>query len=164
MDLSPPDYTLFIQLGIFLASFVVLKFMVWDPYVKLIHLRHSKTAGLKEQAEKAKVDAAKLQNDYETLMKNERKRINTWVEEERKKIENQEKEVISSARDEVAKHLESVRNKIKSDSDSAKKELEPLINDFSSRIVSKLVGYNVTVPSAFAAGARETKKEQSAET
>src|SRR5262245_7314670 len=112
MDLSPPDSTLFIQLGIFLASFVVLKFMVWDPYVKLIHLRHSKTEGLKEAAEKAKVDALTLKNEYEAFMKNERKRVSNWTEEERKKIQSQEKEIVSAARDEVARHLESVRAKI----------------------------------------------------
>ena len=164
MDLSPPDYTLFIQLVIFLASFVVLKFMVWDPYVKLIHLRHSKTAGLKEQAEKAKSEAAKMQSDYETLMKAERKRITQSAEEERKRIENDEKEIISGARDEVAKQLDTVRSKIKADTDAARKELEPLVNDFSSRIVSKLVGYSVTVPSGFSKGTNENKKEQTAQT
>ncbi len=160
MDLSPPDYTLFIQLGIFLACFVVLKFMVWDPYVKLIHLRHSKTAGLKEAAEKAKSESLRLKNDYEAYMKNERKRVNTWTEEERKKIQEQEKEIVSGARDEVAKHLEAVRMKIETDTAAARKELEPLVADFSSRIVSKLVGYNVTVGGT----KKETNQEQRAET
>lgn len=160
MDLSPPDYTLFIQLGIFLACFVVLKFMVWDPYVKLIHLRHSKTAGLKEAAEKAKVDAQRLKTEYETFMKNERKRVTTWTEEERKKIQDQEKDIVSNARDEVAKHLDAVRKNIDADTAAARKELEPLVADFSSRIVSKLVGYNVTVPTS----TKHANKEQRAET
>lgn len=160
MDLSPPDFTLFIQLAIFLASFVVLKFMVWDPYVKLIHLRHSKTEGLKEAAEKAKVEALQLKNEYEAFMKNERKSVSNWTEEERKKIQDQEKEIVSGARDEVAKQLETTRAKINAETVAARKELEPLIADFSSRIVSKLIGHNVNVPFS----APEKKKEQRAET
>ena len=56
-----------IQLVLFLSSFAVMKFLVFNPLMELIHIREHKTHGLKHEAEEAKQKTAKLKADYEEL-------------------------------------------------------------------------------------------------
>jgi len=144
-----PNFTMFIQMGIFFASWAVLHFLVFRPYVALIKLRKAKTVGLLEKAERDRVEAAQLQEKYETFMKAERKKIVAWTDEERKKINDAEREIVSAARDAMGKELSGIREKIKTQTDQARKELLPQIGEYSSHIVSKLVGYTVKVPATF---------------
>jgi F0F1-type ATP synthase membrane subunit b/b' len=140
-----PNETMFIQLALFLASFFVLKTLIFDPYLKLLHLRHSKTTGLKDAAEKAKHQALKYQADYEEYMKAERKKIAHMVDAERKTTADEERTIIETARTQVAQKLEGLRKDLHESTEKTRKELSPFANEFSSKIASKLVGYNVTV-------------------
>src|SRR5437868_2662854 len=100
-----PNFTLLIQLGLFFASWAVLHFLVFRPYLALVHARHEKTAGLKEKAIADREKAERLKNDYETFMKAERKKITTWTDAERKKIAEEEQQTIQAARDEAGRDL-----------------------------------------------------------
>src|SRR5688572_33239449 len=120
-----PNFTLLIQLGIFLASWLVLHTLVFKPYVALIEARRSKTTGLVERAAKAKSRAAQLQAQYEQLMKEERKKVTAWTDAERKKVGDAERDIISAARDEVAKELQVLRGKLQADTEKARKDLLP---------------------------------------
>ncbi len=141
-----PDRTIAIQFGLFCVSWAVLHRFVFRPYVKLIHAREAKTTGLQEKAAKARERGEKLKTDYETFMKSERKKLTSWVEEERKRIGESEHEILNEARSAASAQLEQVRKKISADSETVRKDLFPKAADYASQIVSKLIGYNVTVP------------------
>lgn len=144
-SLFPEPLLLLIQMGIFFASWLVLHTLVFKPYMALLKARREKTVGLLEKATKAKARAVQLQTDYETFMKAERKKIVAWTDDERKRISDDERQIVSEARDSVAKELQSVRAKISADCEKARRDLLPQIADYSSQIVSKLVGYSVKV-------------------
>lgn len=153
-----PNFTLLIQLGIFLASWLVLHQLVFKPYVALIKARRDKTTGLVEKATKARARAAQLQSQYEQLMKDERKKVAAWTDEERKKVNDAERDIISAARDEVGNELQALRAKTQADYEKARRDLLPQVGEYSSYIVSKLVGYQVKVPvSAEAKKSMETE-------
>ena len=146
-----PDITLFVQLGIFLATWFVLSYFVFGPYLKLLQARRDKTVGLKEKAHHASVKATKLQAEYETYMKTERQKIHGWLDQERSKVADEERNVISKARDIAAQEMNVAREKIQADTEQARRDLLPLAADFSSQIASKLVGQKVSI-SASASG------------
>lgn len=154
-----PDFTLFIQMAIFFASWLVLHALVFKPYLALLKARRDKTVGLSEKAAKAKVRAAQLQAEYDAFMKSERKKVVEWTDEARKKVNEEERAIVSAARDEVGKELQTLRTKVQADAEKARRELLPQIGEYSSHIVSKLVGYAVKVPSTM-----EGKKPSDSET
>lgn len=154
-----PDFTLFIQMAIFFASWLVLHFLVFKPYLALIEARRAKTVGLVDQAAKARVKAAQMETDYDVFMKAERKKITDWADGEKRKIGEEERDIVGKARAEVTIELETLRKQVGSELEEARHNLLPHVADYASHIVSKLVGYHVKVPTT----ATEVKKKTDAE-
>lgn len=158
-----PDFTLFIQLGIFLATFLVLRTLVFKPFLKLQSLRRERTEGARAQAAQARETAAKLKQDYETLMRAEHKRIAQWTEEERRKIADEERTLIQIARAAASEELQVGRKKIAADVDQARLDLLPLVSEYSSQIASKLLGRKVVVTPSASSG-KHTEREKAVPT
>src|ERR1041385_6045342 len=97
-----PDFTLFIQIGIFFAAYFVMNALIFKPYLGLLDAQKAKTSGLNEQSYRDKERAQKLQTDYEAFVKSERKKIATWSEDERRKVTDEERKIIQQARDAAA--------------------------------------------------------------
>ena len=144
-----PDWTLLLQMAIFFACYFVLRFLVFKPYLALLRARKAKTVGLREQAAGDRQRAEQLQEQYDAFIKAERKKLSTWTEEERKRVNDEERKIVQDARDAVGNELQTLRTKIQSDYDRARKELLPLISEYSSQIVSKLTGKKVTVSASY---------------
>src|SRR5262249_26626515 len=140
-----PDFTLLIQLGIFIASYLVMRTFVFRPYLELLHARQAKTVGLKDQASAHRAKAQKLQQDYEAFMKAERKKVAEWSDAQRKLLTEEERAVVQKARADVGKELASLRSTVRSEYEAARRELLPHVADYSSQIASKLVGRTVKV-------------------
>lgn len=143
-----PDFTIVIQLGLFFVCYFFLKRFFFEPYRKLIELRHARTLGLKEKAVQAKQHADELKGQYETLMKAERRKLANWQDEERKKISDQERHELQAARAAVGEELKHLRANLSTEMEKARKELATSLPEYSSQIASKLVGKKVHVPSS----------------
>lgn len=162
IDLNP-DLNLFptqvgIELGIFFASYGVLNKVLFKPYLELVHARNAKSTELKEKTAQQKIEADKFQLDYENFMKVQRKEVSHWLDEEKKKVADEERAIIEEARNKVAKELAVTRKVAEEQLDIAKKELVPLIEDFSSKIVAKLTGKKVTISSAGVGAKKEVEE------
>ena len=143
-----PNFTMGIQMGIFFLCWGVLHRLVFKPYVALIHLRHEKTVGLKEQAMTDRESATKLQEKYESLMKEERKKITAMVDAERQTVSEEERRIVQEARASVGEELKALRANVQTEYDRARRELVPQVREYSSHIASKLVGHKLNVPAA----------------
>lgn len=140
-----PDYTIFIQVALFFASYFVLNALVFKPYLALLKARREQTVGLKEAAERDHAQAEKLRADYEIFLKAEKKKIAAWSDEERKKVQDEERLQIQKARDLAAKSNEASRAVLEEETRKARKSLEANVNEFSSAIVSKMLGRSIQV-------------------
>lgn len=140
-----PDFTLFIQMGIFFASYFVLNTLVFKPYLALLKARREQTVGLRAAAERDREMSIKLQAEYDTYMKTERKKVVAWTEAERKKVQDEERKTIQTARDTAAKANDVARAELEEEKQKARRSLETTVNDFSSAIVSKMLGRKVQV-------------------
>lgn len=150
-----------VQLGLFSICYFFLKKFFFEPYRKLIELRHARTTGLQEKAENARQNAERLKADYETHMKTERRKLANWQDEERKKISDQERHELQTARETVGEELKHLRATLATEVEKARKELDSSLPEYSSQIASKLVGKKVHVPSSIGV---ESGKRSSAET
>jgi F-type H+-transporting ATPase subunit b len=140
-----PDMTIFIQVGIFFACYFVLNALVFKPYLALLKARREQTVGLREAAERDRAQAEKLRTEYETFLKTERKKISAWSDEERKKIQDEERHRIQLARDMAAKANDAARAVLEEEKDKARRDLESSASEFTSAIVSKMLGRKVQV-------------------
>jgi F-type H+-transporting ATPase subunit b len=156
-----PDYTLFIQMGIFFASYFILNSLVFKPYLALLKARREQTVGLRAAAEHDREKAESLRQQYETFLKAERKKITAWSDEERKKVQDEERSRIQQARDTAAKANDASRAVLEEERRKARKSLESSVNEFSSAIVSKMLGRSVQVSSG---AAKKTSVETSVPT
>ncbi len=154
-----PNMTFFIMLGLFFASYVMLKTFVFTPYLGLLEARRAKTSGLKERAFEEQERAQKLKEDYETFMKAERRKVATWMEEERKRVAEEERQVIQQARDKSNAELGKIRDSIHAETERAREELLPLVNEYSSHLASKVLGHKVKVSAAGAVSKNRSSAE-----
>jgi len=162
IDLNP-DLNLFptqvgIELGIFFASYGVLNKVLFKPYLALVHARNAKSSELKEKSAQQKVQADKFQTEYEAFMKTQRKDVSHWLDEEKKKVADEERAIIEEARNRVSKELAASRKAAEEQLDIARKELLPLVGDYSSKIVAKLTGKKVTISSAGLTSKKEVEE------
>lgn len=138
-----PNYTVIIQLAIFLATFGVLRFFVFRPYLALLHRRQEKTEGLMAMAAAAREKSEKLRLEYEIFMREERKKLGTWMEEERKKIAEDERRVLQQARNSVGEELQALRKNIQAEISRVERQFSDQVPEYASLVVSKLLGHQV---------------------
>ena len=143
VDLNLLPAQLGIELGIFFASHTVLSKVLYKPYLEVIRARNAKSTDLKVKSAEQKQESEKLQDEYEVFMKAQRKEVSYWLEEEKKKVAEEEKQMIEEARNKVAQELAATRKAADEELNIARKELLPLVGEYSSKIVAKLTGKKV---------------------
>ncbi len=158
--LAPPDLQILgIQAVLFFVSFAALHFLVFKPYVQLLKLRQARTIGMRDKAAHARERSQKLQAEYDSHMREERKKVTAWSDGERRKIADAEREILQAARDQAGKDLQAARKKTEDELKEAQRALSPLAVEFSSAIASKLLGYKVKVPPKSADASKSTETE-----
>lgn len=145
MEFSVDPKQMAVQFGLFGVSYAVLKTVLFNPYIELIHLRKEKSSALREKIAASRVRIDQLKAEYDSFLRLERKKVSTWQDEERQKVTDQERAAIEKARNEVAEKLEQARKEVDAQVALARNELLPLVAEYSSRIVSKLTGKAASV-------------------
>ena len=153
-----PDMTLFIQLAIFLASYFVLRSLLFRPYIELLHERREKTLGMKEKAQSDQASAEKHKAEYEEFMRVERKKIAEFTEAERRKIGDEEKKIIDAARAAAAKQQQAVSATLAAEYEKTRAELKGRVPEYASLLASKILGKKVQVGAASARSGRATEE------
>lgn len=157
VDLNLLPAQLGIELGIFFASHAVLSKVLYKPYLEVIRARNAKSTDLKAKSAHQKQEAEKMRLDYETFMKAQRKEVSQWLEEEKKKVADEERSMIEEARNKVAAQLSASRKAVDEELGIARKELLPLVGEYSSKIVTKLTGKKVTLTSPSVTSKKEVE-------
>ena len=143
-----PDSTILIQMGLFLIAYALMNILVFKPYLRLLAKRRALTSDLLKQSEKSRLRVAELNITVDTTLREERKRINAWLDEEKKKVSEEERIILSKARHEAAVEMEAARHKINEEVVEAKQKLAPMVQDYASQIATRLLGRKVVVSAA----------------
>lgn len=154
-----PDYTFFIQLGLFFASYFVMRRFLFTPYLELLKMRRERTSELRTAAIEAREHAIKLRLDYDSYMLVERKKIAAWADSERGKLAEEERRGVQAARGAAGEQLHLVRANIAADVEQARQLLLPQIAEYAGQIVSKILGRRVQVNNAPLDTAKGSSKE-----
>ncbi len=146
-------------MALFLIAYGLMYGLVFKPYLRLLAKRRARTSDLMKQSTHARHRAVELQTTVDLALKEERKRLSAWLEEEKKKVSDEERSILAQARQQATGEMETARIKISEEIAEAKQKLTPMIQDYASQIATRLLGRKVVV-SAPSARSQTVEAEQ----
>ncbi len=140
MDL---DFTLLLQLALFLVVLAVLNRILIRPLLKVFEARYQKMHGLREDVEKLKQEAAADLEVYQGRMRAAR----DAAQQERDQLvatgREEERRLLAEMRAEIAKTLNEARDQVSVAELEAKKSLDHETEELARRLVGKVLGREV---------------------
>lgn len=139
-DLLSVDYTVFIEVVIFVAAIIILNALVFQPFLKLMDRRDRLTRGTMEEARELEAKVKSIIEEYETRLADAR----SHAQEERMSIVKEAQDaatgIISKAREENASLIEDARKKLEAEAESIKQKLSGDVELLAKEISSKILG------------------------
>lgn len=133
------DSTLFIQLGIYLATFVVLYVLVFKPYFEASEERRKQTSGSLEFAEKAEEMIKKTEERYQTRARQINDEISLVFKEQRALAVKESERINSEASISSKEIMSQAQQKLSDQLEQAQSNFELMSKEISAVIVQQLL-------------------------
>ncbi|MCX7944299.1 MAG: ATP synthase F0 subunit B [Deltaproteobacteria bacterium] len=133
------DYTLFIQLILFVVLVVSLKFILFDPYLKRLKKRDEVLVGYRKEAEEINRRVEELSKRFDELVKSAREEARAEYEKIKDEANLEREEIIHKARLEVAEIIEKGRESLRRDKEKIMAEASIQVDMISKQIAEKIL-------------------------
>lgn len=143
MNLTP-DITLLYQLGIFIVVYFILKFLVFNPVLKIIEKRRELTVGMEQQAKDFSGKTEKLIEEYSQNIQKARQQGIEVRDVLRKEGEAQAGGLMAKAREELEASGEKSRQTLSQETKTAEATLQDYSRKLSTELAEKLLGRKVS--------------------
>lgn len=134
------DKTIFVQAGIFLVLFVILRKLVFLPYLEARRQRGEAIEGSKEKASHANADADEKLTRYERRLKEARLEAAAQRTQLRAEGEAKAQQVLGEARKRAEGKLGEARERIGKSVPAAELALRTRADELASAIATKVLG------------------------
>ena len=134
------DGTFFIQLVLFLLTYLVARRFLFTPYLKMRAARAAGTEGARAAAANAVAEANAVMADYDAKLEAARARANQERRTLRAEAATHLREVTEAARDEAGKAFTEARDTINREVSAARDDLLPRSTELARDIFKKLLG------------------------
>ena len=134
------DGTLFVQGGIFLALVVILKPLLFTPWLEAQRRRTESIDGALAKAKALRSDADALVADYDERLATARDRALEMRSVARRDEETTQAKVLADTRAEASASLERERERLLREADQARDALGTRVDDLATQIASKVLG------------------------
>ena len=138
-----PDYTLFIQMIIFLVALFFLNKFLFKPMIQVLEERKSKTTGREIEAkrlEEESIEKERLYLEGVRKARNEMAEVKMQLRAEGLKVQRQK---LDQARAEANGHLASFREELQTEREAARAELVEQAQALSRVAVSRILGREI---------------------
>ena len=132
--------TVWIQLGLFLFTFVLLNNLVFKSYQRAFQERHDKTLGGEDLTKQLVLEAQEIQSRYEKRARQVNDQIKSAYDSAMGEAYKKQNEIMENTRKEAAEALKQARAKITTQVRDARGALHNDLPAISSLIVAKLMG------------------------
>jgi F0F1-type ATP synthase membrane subunit b/b' len=136
--------TMWIQLGLFLFTFVLLNNLVFKSYQKALNERHDKTIGGEDLTKQLLAEAHDIQARYEKRAREVNVNIKSAYDEAMGAAYKKQSEILESTRKEAAESIKQARTKITAQVRDAQVQLQKELPAISGLIATKLMGKEVS--------------------
>ncbi|MEZ4460575.1 MAG: ATP synthase F0 subunit B [bacterium] len=133
------DATLVIQMGLFLLLFMVLKPLLFTPFMKAMDERHQGLEGSREDADEFEARAERALNEYEKKMRDARREATEVRESLRTQGQAEYQDLIGEAREEISAKIETERQSVAAQREEALTQLQGRADDLANTIVGKML-------------------------
>ena len=137
------DASAFIQLGIVLLTFFMLRSLVFQPFLQGIGARAAATDEARAQAKAVAHSADDMAARFEAEMLQARVKAAQAKAELRSEGLRHKEQVVAEARAETARSLDRVREDVGAQADAARRQMQPQVDELSRTIAGKLLGRNL---------------------
>jgi F-type H+-transporting ATPase subunit b len=137
------DQSLIFQLINFLLLMVILNSLLYRPIRNILKQRAGKIAQLEEEAQKAKSDMIKKEQDYQEKLQQARKEGFEQKNQSKLQGQDEEKKLIQQANQKMESELNQNRQKITQQIEEARKKLSGEVASFSQEIAQKILGRTI---------------------
>ena len=134
------DATIFVQMGIFVALVLVLKPVLFTPWLEAQAKRVASIDGAFTQAKTLRAEADELSSDYDSKLAAARDEALTMRSHMRREEEAAQAKTLASARAQAGKELDDNRARIAAETDKARDALGGKVDELADQITAKVLG------------------------
>lgn len=139
-----PDWSFLLQMANFIFLIVVLNLLLYRPIRRVLRERRETFEGLEAAARRALASLEEQEAAYARTLKEARAKGLKIKEDLVREAELEEKRLTGEIHARAQAELEAVREKIRREAEEARAALAQHVEEFSGRIVSKLLGRPVS--------------------
>ncbi|MFN3198447.1 MAG: hypothetical protein ACE366_08535 [Bradymonadia bacterium] len=140
MGLIDIDATFFIQLGLFLALLMIMRGLVFKPFLEADARRTEKTEKTRQEARVLDARASELSSRYDEEYGAARTQASSARAALRGEGLDAKEAAIAKATAETTAHLDEVRAGIKADVESARQSMLGQVDDLAKQVAEKIIG------------------------
>ncbi len=143
--LVQPDPGLFIwTILTFLVLLFLLRKFAWKPLLTMLESREKMIRDSLDDAEKAKLELERLNQESEEIVAKARSEAQTVVSEGKSTAEKMKEGILNTAQEKADQLMEEARKQIKAEKEKAILEIKSEVVDLSLEITKKLIGKNIS--------------------
>lgn len=133
------DATLFIQLGIFLVMLVLLKFLLFNPVIRVIEARRVATTDTMKAAADLQAEATALRKDFDAKLETVRTEAAAERAEAVSRAKETERQLLLDAKERAEELTTEMRSAAAAEMQVARQQLETDIRETASLAVEKIL-------------------------
>ena len=137
------DSTLFVNIGLWLVLFLVLRYLLWDPMIRLLTAREQGLGGSRDDAEELRATAASLKKQWEDKLREGRATALASREKHKQSAGREEASVLAAAREEVQAVVLTQRSALAAQRETLTAELKGVMPSLAAQVASKVLGREV---------------------
>jgi F0F1-type ATP synthase membrane subunit b/b' len=137
------DGTVLLQFGLFVLLYILLRYVLFAPYLRMRADRDRGIAGARNQAHEMEAKARAIVTDYDAKLGRAKQRGADERARVRSEAAARERQILGAARDEAGKALEQARARVADDAKTARAQLEAQSAALARTIAKKIIGREV---------------------
>lgn len=134
------DNTIFLQALLFLLLFVVLNFVLFQPWLEVKERRAKRIGGALKDAAELRERATAAELDYAARLARARDEAMTLRSDRRREADEQEATIVGDARREAAAALDARKQVLSREVEQARAELGDRVDSLARDITSQVLG------------------------
>jgi F-type H+-transporting ATPase subunit b len=138
------NQTIWIQLILFILTYLILANLVFKPYQSALNERHKKTLGGEDVTKKLIFETQELQARFERKARQVNEEIKSVYDLARAEAARRQTEILDAARKESSDLIQKTRENISGEIKRARETLHAEIPAISSMIATRLIGKEST--------------------
>ena len=134
------DATFLIQLVVIIIAMLVLRKLVFQPYLRVAQIRQDLTENTNEKAQAMQKQAEAISAEFESKLQQAKENAALLKGELRESGLKQRDEILLAARTAAAQDLEKARKRLEGELATARGATEAMVSELTEVIVKKLIG------------------------